>query len=420
MSSAVIAIALLVLAVVVLITDWIPMAIVGIAVPVILGFVGILKPEEAFYKFGDPTLVLIAGVFVISKAFFEVGLAAKIGNAVSKFGKNHDGEKPIVFLCLISSILMSTVLPNMGVAAALLPCGLAIAQYTGVSRSKVLMVIAMGSSLGGMLTLLGTPPNMLANGYLKTAGVEQFGFFDFAYGGLPIVILCVIYLMTIGYKLLPDNVKEHRNDHSNEEEKVYDKKQQVYTLTAFIVLILGVIFEKVTGIQMHMVSVICAVSLVLLKVIDVKKAFAAIDWGTMVFVSGMLTLADALQKTGASKLIAESILGMVGDGLGKYVLVALMFGIAIIMTQFLNNTGTAGILIPIGLSFASSANVDPQLVTMAITLGVSCVFAAPIGTPANIFVAGPGELKFTDWVKVGTPMVIICFIAAVVFLPLIF
>lgn len=428
MTAATISLFILAAVVILLITNRASLAFVGIMVPVSLFLTGVIKDKDAFLLLSNSIVILVSCIFVMSAAIFKVGLADIIGMKLSgittKYGQKSD--RILVLLVMVFGAALSTVLPNLGTTAALIPIVIVIASYTGVSRSKLLMALALSTSLGGSITLLGTPPNLLAKAALESAKLGSFGFFDFAWVGLPLTIVGIIYLVTIGFKTLPNTYVEKKADDNTivETKESLDnkgtRKNQIITAVIFIIFVLAIIFEKQIGIPGHYIGIMGVVILGGFKILDEKQIFRSIDWSTTIFIVGMLTLASALVSSGASKLIAEGAIGFMGEAPSAYFLTAFLFLLAAVLTQFMSNTGTAGMLIPIGISIAHVLGADPRAVVMAITIGCSCAFATPIGTPANTMVMNPGELKFMDWVKVGIPLIVIGLVMSIGILPLVY
>jgi di/tricarboxylate transporter len=127
-----------------------------------------------------------------------------------------------------------------------------------------------------------------------------------------------------------------------------------------------------------------------------------------------------MSKSGASKLLADSVMSMVGSNPSPIFLTGVLFLLAAVLTQFMSNTGAAGMLIPFGISLASGLGLDPKAVIMAIVIGCNSSFMTPMATPANTMIVGPGNIKFMDWVKVGIPLMIMTFILSLVVLPMAF
>lgn len=426
--DASITLALLFVIVVLLITKRFSLTFIGMLIPIVLYLSGIIDNESAFKNLTNPILIMLICIFIQSKAIFEVGLAYKIGKSFSAFTRKigQDSEKITVLLVIGFGASMSTILPNLATTAALVPIVIAVSSYSGISRSKLLITLALGTSMGGSITLIGTPPNLLAKATLDAAGIQSLGFFDFAWIGLPLTLLGTLYLLTIGFKSLPNHYVEakHGSLEEDEENSVKDGKatkvKQWIVALVFIAFTISIIFENTTGIPSQYIGIIGVMILGSLRILNESQIFGAIDWATTIFIAGILTLASALSTTGSNDILAGLAITLIGDTSSPYIFTGLLFAISAILTQFLSNTGTAGVLMPIGLSIAQSMDADPRAVIMAIALGCAASFATPIATPSNIIVTAPGQLTFMDWVKVGSPLVIIGLVLSVLILPSVF
>lgn len=444
---------LLAVTVVLLVTEWVPMAIVGILLPVALVALGIIGAEEAFAVLADPLTLLVTAAFVFGAAFFRVGLADIVGNFVRRMAERYGRGSEIFVLGLVMVVtaLMSSVLPNLGVVAALLPVFLAIAKSTGIAAGRLLMPAAFASSLGGMLTLIGSPNNLIGRGALESANAGTFGFLEFAWMGVPMCVVGIGFILTIGHRWLPASpenspIREKAavligsGAHSvqNETETiepsstatktgageetqtmVVPRWQQILTLSMFAVFVFAIILERTTGMSAHLVGFVCLAILIITRVLPEQEAYKSISWSTLFFIVGILTLANAIISTGASDLLANSMVRLLGNTPNPLILSAGFFLISAILTQFMSNTATAGILAPIATSMALGINGDPRALVMVVVLGASCAFVTAIGTPANMMVAGPGNIRFVDWMKVGWPLLVIGFIVSVGVLPLV-
>lgn len=390
------------------------------AMIVLVGLIvtGILEPQEAFKGFTDSSVLLFMAMFIVGDALFVTGAANKIGNVVKKYAKT---ERQTIFLIMLTSGLASGILSNTGTAAIYIPIIIGIAKSSGYSRSRLLMPLVASVSLGGALTLLGSPPNIIVSAQLEAAGLRPFGVFDFTPVGLPIFIAGMIFYLLIGYKLLPDGSGDelHADDSVYDEDVDYSKIPASKTNMSIIILILTVIamvFEGRIGIPFYVSAWVGAILLVVTKTITSKQALDAIDMSTILLFVGTLSLGAALEKTGAGNLIAQTVLGVVGTN-PKAILAAIMI-ICIAMTNFMSNTATAALMAPISLSIALEIGADPRALLMATAIGCSCAYATPIGSPVNTMVYRLGGYKFSDYAKVGLPLIVINFIVAMIVLPI--
>jgi sodium-dependent dicarboxylate transporter 2/3/5 len=187
------------------------------------------------------------------------------------------------------------------------------------------------------------------------------------------------------------------------------------------IILLGVVACMALGLKnlpLHTAAVTGAILCVITGCLKEKEAYAGIDWVTIFLFAGMLSVATAMEKTGAGKMIADTVVSMMGDNPNPYVLTAVLFLISNVLTQFMSNTASAALLAPIGISIAQSVGADPKPVLMALGIAASMAFATPMATPPNTLVLGPGGFSFNDYVKVGVPMCLISLVASVIIIPI--
>lgn len=416
MAASTITLLILAIAAFFFVTELIPLALTAMSVPVALALTGVLDAKAAFTGLCNTNVILFAGMFVVGAALFETGVAKKIGDSVVRIAGTSE-IKLTVGIMTIGAVL-SAVLSNTGTTAVLLPVAIGIAASAGWSRGKILMPLALAAGLGGTMTLVGTPPNLVANGILSTSGLREFGFFEFGLIGIPLTLAGMVYLVTLGRKLIPDRNPANVDEQSNnkEEEKVYDSKKQIIASLIIIAVILIMAFNIM---PLHVAATAGAIICVLTGCLGEKQAYSSIDWTTIFLFAGMLPLADAMDQTGAGKLVADWVVGLLGDNAGPYVVMTAMFWLSAGLSQFMSNTASATLLCPIGLAIAQGLGASPHAILMSIAMGASCAFATPVGTPPNTLVLGPGGFKFMDYVKVGTPLIVVCYIVSIALIPLI-
>jgi solute carrier family 13 (sodium-dependent dicarboxylate transporter), member 2/3/5 len=186
------------------VTELVPLAITSLSGAIALGLLGVISPKAVFSGLSDSTVVLFAGMFVVGGALFYTGLAQKIGIAVVK--RAGTNENSLMFAVMLVTAVMSSVLSNTGTAAALLPVVVGICSVAKIPASRQLMPMAFAAGIGGIITMVGTPPNIIANGALKAAGLQQFGFFEFAWIGVPLTVATIAFMMLVGKRFLPKHI----------------------------------------------------------------------------------------------------------------------------------------------------------------------------------------------------------------------
>ena len=419
---------LIVLAVmaVLFVTEIIPLAITSLGGAITLGLMGIITPKVVFSGLSDSTVVLFAGMFVVGAALFYTGLAQKIGETVvSHAGTSENG---LMLAIMLVTATMSAFLSNTGTTAALLPVVVGICAVAKIPASRQLMPLAFAAGIGGIITMVGTPPNIIVSGTLSKFGIEPFGFFEFAWIGIPLTIATIVFMMLIGKHLLPKHEIADAGEVEQEvaaEDISNDPKKQLFSgiilLGVIIAMILGQPLKDNFGINLplSMVAVIGAMLCVLTGCLNEKQAYTSIDWVTIFLFAGMMPVATALDQSGAGKMIANSVIGVIGDNPSPYFAIAVLFILSCVMTQFMSNTASCALLAPIGISIAQGMGADPHAVLMAIGVAASCAFGTPVGTPPNTLVLGPGQYKFTDYVKAGVPLILVCFVVSLIIIPMV-
>ncbi|PHQ62589.1 MAG: SLC13 family permease [Maribacter sp.] len=201
---------LVILTITILLFVWgkLPPDVVALMSMLALYLVGILDVSETLSGFSNPTVIMIAALFIIGEGLSRTGWTALAGQKFVAWAGNSV-SRLLVIVTLGSSVLSGFV-SNTGTVAALLPVTVSAAWTAGTLPSKLLMPVAFGSNTGGLLTLTGTPPNIIVSNVLKEQGAESFSFFEFGLIGLPLLLIAILYFRYIGHKLLPNRETKNR------------------------------------------------------------------------------------------------------------------------------------------------------------------------------------------------------------------
>ena len=255
-------------AVVMFVFEKIPLGVTSMIVCCGLVVTGVLDVKTAFAGFIDSNVILFVAMFIVGGAFFETGMANKIGGIVTKFAKT---EKMLIIAIMVIVGLMSGVLSNTGTAAVLIPVVIGIAAKSGYSRSRLLMPLVFAAAMGGNLSLIGAPGNLIAQSALEEMNLG-FGFFEYAIVGMPILICGILFYATVGYRLLPN--KQVSGDAGVfDDTKNFDdvpKWKQTLSLVILVLTLLAMIFEKQIGIKLCISGCVGALALILTGVISEK------------------------------------------------------------------------------------------------------------------------------------------------------
>ena len=389
MSQQTITLLFLVFTIISFILEKIPLGLTASICAIGLTLTGVVDVSTTFSQYVNSNVILCVGMFVVGQALFETGMANKIGGLVTRFART---ERTLIIAIMVIVGVMSGFLSNTGTAAA----------------------------LGGNLSIIGAPGNLMGVNALQEMGLST-SFFMYAPVGVPMLLVGIIYFVFIGYRFLPDGkgavgaTVEKQKDFSD-----VPKWKQTVSLIVLILVILAMIFEKQIGVSIEISACIGAIILVLFGVLSEKEALASIDLKVVFLFGGSLTLAKALDTTGAGELIADKIVGLLGADPNPIVLLLVIFIVTCALTNFMSNTATTALMIPIAVSLANNLGADPRAVVIATVIAGSCAYATPIGMPANTMVVGLGGYKFKDYVKSGLPLILVSFVICMILLPVLF
>ena len=215
-------------AVALFVTEWLPVDLVALLLLLLLVVTGLLTPAEAFAGFASPAVIAVGSIFVVSAGLFQSGLAGRMGDLLVKVAGRSE-RRLIVFL-MVGVALLSAAMNNVAAVAVLLPVVAGISRRIGLSPSRLLLPLAYAAVMGGTLTLIGTPPNLIVSDFLRQRGLAPLGFFEITRLGLPVVVAGVLYMLTVGRRLLPDRPLHDRLRRTRLPEELLD----IYRIPQYI------------------------------------------------------------------------------------------------------------------------------------------------------------------------------------------
>lgn len=587
-------------------TDRVRLDIVAILVILSLSISGVISASEAVAGFGDPVVLLIAGLFVVGEGLYRTGIAYAVGNWLTKVAGTSEIRLLVLMMLVVAGL--SAFMSSTGAVAIFVPVVLGIAAKIGANPSRLLMPLAIASLIGGMLTLIGTPPNLVVSTALSREGLHPFSFFDFTPIGLLVLAVGIVYTTVIGKRLLPSADTSDTDRSSNRRTmgdlarsygiearfrrlrisdtsplagqtiaeallrtrygitvlaverksklahsiipalvntallhgdilyigaddaqlaKLIDgemlepleldgtqikgfvqelgmaevmltpaspligktlkrarfrerfglsvlgiqrkgaplgqatadsqlafgdtllvagswknidflqaQKQEFVLLSLpaemqevaptrsrapFALLIMcGMLALMTFGVVASVTAVLAAaLAMVLLGCVTMEDAYKSINWQSLVLIAGMLPMATALEKTGGVTLIVNSLVGTMGD-FGPYALMAGLFILTSVFSQFISNTATTVLVAPIAIGAAQGIGVSPYAFLMVVAIAASTAFSTPVASPVNTLVLGPGRYRFNDFVKMGLPLQVLVMIVTLFAIPIFF
>ena len=409
--------ALLAFVAVLWLTEALHVTVTALLVPLLAIALDLVSTKQALVAFADPTIFLFFGGFSLATALHIQKLDKMIANKIMALARGNLFIA-IIYLFLITAFL-SMWMSNTATAAMMLP--LAMGILSQLDREKehntyvfVLLGIAYSASIGGMGTLVGSPPNAIVASNLHLT------FADWLWYGLPIMIILLPLMIGTLYIIFKPklNINFEQSFESIEMNSV-----RVLTLVIFVVIALTWVFSGqinplisgLLGLQKNIASFDSVVALLAAIVIcstgiaSWKQIQESTDWGVLMLFGGGLTLSAVLKDSGASKVLADSIVFMI-EGQHFYLIGLLVAAFIIFLTEFTSNTASAALLVPIFISIAQSLGMPEIGLALIIGLGASCAFMLPVATPPNAIVFGSGQVKQSEMVKAGFVLNLVCIV----------
>lgn len=408
-TKAYITLAILLCAAIMFFTEVVPLPVTALLVPVALSLTNVITSKVAFSYFGDPTVVLFMAMFIVGEATFITGFADKVGALAVRLS---GGNTVLLLVYTMAAVgLLSTVLSNTGTTVVAVPMILGMCVKAKLAPGKVLMPVAFASSLGGTVTLVGTPPNGIINSMLAQTGQTPFGFFEFGLIGVPLLIAGLAYYGLIGHRLLPEGRQLDDEIVTEGQTRRLHKMPHSILVFAFVVFIMATELVPLTT-----AAVLGACLVVITGCMTMREAFRSVDWTTIFLFAGMLSMSAAMSQSGAAAIVADAVVKTVSD---PWMLMLACCALTAAITNFMSNTATAALMAPLALPIALASGISPLPITMGIAMSASACFLTPIATPPNTIVLGPGRYKFLDYVKAGWPLQLITLLMCWLLIPLI-
>ena len=426
------------------ITEAVPIPVGGLIGIVLLVLLGVGSADDVLAPFGSPTVFVFIGAFIIAQAMLAHGLARRFAfRMLSLRGVGKTTTRTIVTFGVVTCIL-SAFISNTATVAMLLPTAIAILGTLANLISKqsgregfdplklrvgvaLMLMLAYGASVGGLLTPVGSPPNLIGRGLIEEATGEPISFAEWMAAALPIcaamfVVLCIILLLLNKPEIKRlEGVEEYIQGERAKLGRLSRKEKN--TLIAFATAVTLWIAPGVVGIvagddstayteltehlDEGIVAILAASLLFLLPVSWPRREFTLtwseakdIDWGTVILFGSGIIFGSLLADTGLAETIGTS--GADAFGVSSELAITIFAVVlAILISETTSNTASATIVVPIVIPVAMAANVDPFVPALAATFAASFGFMLPVSTPQNAIVYGSGVVPITQMVRNG-------------------
>lgn len=393
-------------------TEALPLAATAILVPLLATLSGVLDMKAALAGFGDPLIFLFFGGFALASAMASQGIDQWIANSIVHRGRGNFHK--IAWLLFIVTAFLSLWMSNTATTALMIPLVMGIAgklppgEAAGRNTMYLLLGTAYASSVGGLGTVVGTPPNGIA---AKQLGI---GFVEWLRFGIPSMLL-LLPLMVLALRFTCRPVAMAMELPA--AEPFVMTPQRIATLVIFacagVLWISGEAIGKHVGIAAStdtIVALLAVLALVICRAVTWKQIEHGTEWGVLLLFGGGLTLSTVLDKTGTSLFLARGIVDLVhGWPLVLVIGASLLF--VILLGEFSSNTATAALMVPIFYSIGKELGVAPAKLVIPIAIASSCGFMLPVATPPNAIVFATGKIPQRVMMRAGIWLDLLCLVA---------
>ncbi|MBU0662484.1 MAG: DASS family sodium-coupled anion symporter [Candidatus Diapherotrites archaeon] len=385
-------------------TEALPLHATALAVSFLLVVVAGFTPKDVFAPYFDPVIVLLLGGFVLALALHKY----KIDEMVAFEIVNRVGHTPgrVLFGLMVVSAFMSMWMSNTASTAIMLPIVIFILAKNGLKPLKsnygkaLILGVAYAATIGGIATLVGSPPNPIAASFLREQGIAM-GFTEWMAYGLPFVIL----FLPIAWFVLKKMFPAEKGHIKIEKTTTKFSAEMKIVLGVFALTVLLWLTTGIHGVASSMVSIVPIILLYVLGLINTAD-FSKINWAALILIGGGLSLGSALQASGLDLFVA-GIMQSVMAGHGFFIVALIVIGFAILLTMIASNTAAAALMIPMMIPLAPLLGIDVKILVMLAAIGVSLDFIVPVGTPPSAIAYSSGYIKTKDMAIAGTALAIL-------------
>lgn len=426
------------------ITEPVPLPVTALVGPALAVVLGVAPARRALEPFGDPVIFLFLGSFLLAEALRVHGLDRRIALAILGLPGVAASPARIRLAVALATAAISMWISNTATAAMMLPIALGLVRALNAAGSTdtpraTLMLVGLAASLGGIATPVGTPPNIIALGFLEQAG-REIGFLGFMALGVPMsLVLTAAAVSAASWLLPPAPPVERAVDWVRRERAAlgaWSRGQKACAFafgTAIVLWVLpGVLtLAGVKGglgallsrrLEESMVALLCASVLFLWPTGPGRRALhwsdaARIDWGTLLLFGGGLALGRMAFETGLADAAGRKVIEATGVS-SLWGLTALVLLASILLTETVSNTATVSMLAPLTIALARQLGVPPTPPVLAVAFGASMAFMLPVSTPPNAIVYGTGLVPLTAMLRLGIVLDVIAYVVIFIMLRL--
>lgn len=426
------------------ITEPIPIPVTSLVGPTLCVMFGVVKMKDAFAAFANPMIFLFMGGFIIAKAMMVNGLDKRIAYGIISMKWVGDSPRRIFLAIGLACMLCSGWISNTATAAMMFPIAIGLLEairemmaangreinlHTYKYATGLMLMTAYACSIGGVLTPIGTPPNIIMLGFLDSLANIHVSFFQWMVWGFVAMVCYFVIAYLVLWKMFPADVKHIDGAQDFIRGKVQElghwTRAQKNTLFAFLVAVILWVTPGIIGIvdgsesellkeyNKHFpeaaAAMIGALLLFFLPVdkgwgkmtLQWKEAVKGVEWGTLLLFGGGLAMGGMMYSTGLSEWVGQQIITALGGQPSELLFVAVFCVMALLLSELTSHTAATNMIGPLAIGAAVSAGFSPIPVAVGVALSSSLGFMLPVSTPPNAIVYASGYIPITKMIKTG-------------------
>lgn len=426
------------------ITEPVPIPVTSLIGPTLCVVFGVVKMKEAFAAFANPMIFLFMGGFMIAKAMMVNGVDKRIAYGIMSMRWVGDDPRRIFLAIGLACMLCSGWISNTATAAMMFPIALGLLEAIREMMAAQGKIIALNSykyatglmlmtayacSIGGVLTPIGTPPNIIMLGFLNEMCDLHVSFFQWMVWGFVAMVVYFIIAYIVLARMFPSDVKHIEGASEFIAGKVKGlgrwTRAQKNTMIAFLVAVIlwvtpGIlniflgtqspVLNRYNALFPEAIAAMVGALLLFFLPVDLKKhkmtlewkdAVAGVEWGTLLLFGGGLAMGGMMYATGLSKWIGDQIINFMGGNPTELLLIAVFCVMSLLLSELTSHTAATNMIGPLAIGAALSAGFNPVPVAVGVALSASLGFMLPVSTPPNAIVYASGYVPITKMIKSG-------------------
>ena len=390
--------ATLIAVIVLWVTEAIPLYVSALTGSFLLLALGDFSAKDIFHPYFDPVIVLFLGGFILAQALQKHELDHRMAHEIL----DRMGDRPLIFVLglMLVTAFLSMWMSNTAAAAIMIPISIIVLRENNLFHEHsrfakgAVLAVAYAATIGGIGSLVGSPPNAIAAKYLGEINIS-LDFVEWMFKALPFVMLALIFTWLL---LFLFNKPEIEKIQFTYQASKLNRSQKLIFIV-FLITVTGWLTTKFTGLSSSTVALIPVISLFSLGLLD-ETDLAKISWSTLLLFGGGLSLGSAVNQVGIDLWLTTLLQDWI-TGIPLFVTLLILVFFGILVTMVASNTASAAILIPLMLPLSSSLGIDMKSMALLIAIGVSLDFMMPVGTPPSAIAYSTGVVNVREMIKNG-------------------